>query len=159
MSAIEEPPERDPFGPELALRAAEPLATLNRGEALIAADVHVATTLGRIAGVADVDVLRCVALAVAATRQGHAFLELEPDDADRMRACGELVGVDETVAAPLRLVGARLYLDRYWREEQRLAHSLTGRCRMRAEVGDLAALGEAIHAAFPDEEFAEQRVA
>jgi len=159
VSVIEEPPERDPFGPELALRAPEPLALLNQGETLIAADVHVATALGRIADVNDAEVLRCVALTVAATRQGHAFLELEPDDAELMRGCSALIGDDEDAIAPLRLVGSRLYLDRYWREERRLAAALTAKNRMRADVGDLAALGTAIRGAFPDDEFAEQRTA
>ena len=63
------------------------------------------------------------------------------------------------LSAPLRLVGTRLYLDRYWREERRLAAALLARNRMRTDVGDLAELGEAIRAAFPTEEFAEQRTA
>jgi exodeoxyribonuclease V alpha subunit len=159
VSALTEPPERDPFGPDLALRAVEPLAALNRSEVLIAADLHVATTLGRIAGVEDPEVMRCVALAVAAARQGHAFLELAEADAELMRACATLVGREEAVIAPLRLEGTRLYLDRYWREERRLAAALLARNRTRGEVGDLARLGAAIRAAFPSEEYAEQRLA
>jgi exodeoxyribonuclease V alpha subunit len=159
VSALQEPPERDPFGAELALRALEPLAQLNRDEQLIAADVHVATTLGRIGGVEDPEVLRCIALAVAAARQGHAFYELDQADAQLMAACDTLVGAEESAVAPLRLVGTRLYLDRYWREERRLAAALVAKNRMRAEIGDLAALGEAIRAAFPDQEFIEQRTA
>ncbi len=159
MSALPEPPERDPFGPDLALRAVEPLAELNREEVLVAADVHVATTLGAVAGVKDPEVLRCVALAVAAARQGHAFFELEASDAELMRSCSALVADQPDAVTPLKLVGARLYLDRYWREEQRLAVSLIARSRMRADVGDLAALGAAIRGEFPDEEFREQRVA
>jgi len=159
MSAVVEPPERDPFGPELALRAPEPLARLNREELLIAADVHAATTLGRVGDVSDPDALRCVALAVAAARQGHAFWELDRADAELMRSCEALVGTDETAVAPLRLDGTRLYLDRYWREERRLAASLLARNRMRSDTGDLAELGDAIRAAFPDEEYGEQRLA
>jgi exodeoxyribonuclease V alpha subunit len=159
VSAIQAPPERDPFDPDLALRAPEPLAALNRDELLIAADVHVASTLAQIAGVADPEAMRCVALAVAAARQGHAFFELEQADAELMRACTALVGDGVDAAAPLRLEGARLYLDRYWREERRLATNLLARSRMRTDVGDLAALGEAIRAAFGDEEFVEQRMA
>ncbi len=130
-----------------------------REEVLVAADVHVATTLGALAGVEDPEILRCVALAVAAARQGHAFFELAPADADLMRSCSALVASEPDAVRPVRLAGARLYLDRYWREEQRLAASLLARSRMRADVGDLAALGEAIRGAFPDEEFREQRVA
>ncbi|MGH2860839.1 MAG: exodeoxyribonuclease V subunit alpha [Solirubrobacteraceae bacterium] len=159
MSTVHELPARDPFGPELALRALEPLAALNREEVLIAADVHVATTLGRIGAVGDREVLRCVAFAVAAARQGHAFYELEQADAELMRGCVALIGAEPDAVAPLRLEGARLYLDRYWREERRLAAALLTRNRMRADVGDLARLGEVIRAAFPDEEFVEQRTA
>ena len=54
MSALEDPREQpialDPFAVDLALRAPEPLAELNRLEILLAADVHVAETLGRVAG-------------------------------------------------------------------------------------------------------------
>lgn len=159
MSAVEQPLELDPFAADLALRAPAPLAALNRAELLLAADVHVAATLARIAGVSDPEVLRCIALAVAATRQGHAFFELSDTDAELMRAYVALVGSEEAVAAPLRLEGSRLYLDRYWREERRLAAALLSHNRMRADVGDLAQLGAAITAAFPDEQFAEQRTA
>ena len=54
-----------------------------------------ATALGQIADVTDPEVLRCVALAVAAARQGHAFLELEPADVELMRPCSSLVGGEE----------------------------------------------------------------
>src|ERR1700761_1310437 len=97
MSALEEPLELDPFAAELALRAVEPLAELNRTEVLIASDIHVASTLGRITGIGDPEILRCVALAVAAARQGHAFAELGSDDAELMRGCGSLVSADEAV--------------------------------------------------------------
>jgi len=77
-----------PFGADLALRAPEPLAELNRSEILLAADVHVASTLGSVAGINDPEVLRCVALTVAAAREGHAFVELEPADAELILAAG-----------------------------------------------------------------------
>jgi exodeoxyribonuclease V alpha subunit len=165
MSAIDEPLDLDPvaidpFGADFALRAPEPLAELSRTGELIAADVHVALTLGRIASVTDVEVLRLCALAVAAARQGHAFVQLEADDAERARACVELVGgTENTDPRPLRLDGTRLYLDRYWREERRLATSLLARSRMRTDVGDLATLGAEIERLFPGEANAEQRTA
>ncbi|MDE3130049.1 MAG: exodeoxyribonuclease V subunit alpha [Acidobacteriota bacterium] len=135
------------------------MAALNRDELLIAADIHVANTLGRLAEVTDPAVLRCVALAVAAARQGHAFFELDREDAELMRATVALVGAEADRPAPLRLVGTRLYLDRYWREERRLAAALLSRNRMRTAVGDLATLGAALGDAFPDERFVEQRTA
>jgi exodeoxyribonuclease V alpha subunit len=165
MSAIDEPLELDPiavdpFAAEFVLRAPELLADLSRAGELVASDVHVALTLGRIAGVSDVEVLRVAALAVAAARQGHAFVELEVGAAERARACGELVGgTEEDGARPLRLDGNRLYLDRYWREERRLAASLLARSRMRTDVGDLAALGEEIRRLFPGDAVTEQREA
>src|SRR5580692_793563 len=126
MSAIDEPLELDPvavdpFAAEFVLRAPELLADLTRAGELVASDVHVALTLGRIAGVSDVEVLRVTAMAVAAARQGHAFVELEAGEAERARASNELVGgTDGDGAHPLRLDGSRLYLDRYWREERRV---------------------------------------
>lgn len=165
MSAIDEPLESgpatiDPFAAEMALRAPEPLADLTRTGDLVASDVHVALTLGRIAGVSDIQVLRAAAQAVAAARQGHAFVELETEAAEHTRACGALVGgTGQDGVRPLHLDGNRLYLDRYWREERRLAASLLTRSRMRTDVGDLATLGEKIQRLFPGDDAAEQRTA
>ena len=94
-------------------------------EILIAADVHVATTLGRVAGVSDPEVLRCVALTVAAARAGprvrRARARRRRADAGQHGACRRHRRLRSRPTRPLRLSGTRLYLDRYWREEQRLA--------------------------------------
>ncbi len=161
---------QDPHAADIALRAPAalrvpaalraPAAHVPRtGErALIAADVHVAAALARLSGVPDEQVMRCVALAVAAAREGHAFVQLDAADAARMRGARGLVG-DEQQPAPLRLAGTRLYLDRYWREERRLAAALLTRNRMRNDAGELAALGRLLNAAFPGSDEAEQRAA
>ena len=70
-------------------------------------------------------------------------------------------------AAPMRRrsarcgsIGTRLYLDRYWREERRLAAALLARNRMRADIGDLADArrGDPRGCSRPTQ-FAEQRTA
>ncbi len=159
MSAAQQAAERDPFAAELALRAPEPLAALNREGILLAADIHVALTLTRLAGVSDPVALRCAALTVAAARQGHTFLQLDDTEAEQLHAFPSLVASADGPPAPLRLAGTRLYLDRYWREERRLAAALLRRDRMRADPGELAAIGAGIRAAFAEDEFAEQRTA
>lgn len=150
---------QDPHAPELALRAPAALAQLNRERTLIASDIHVAAVLGQLAGVHDEQIQRCAALAVAAARQGHTFVELDQADAALLSSASGLVGTDEQQDAPLRLVGRRLYLDRYWREERRLAAALLARNRMRADVGELAGLRRLLAAAHPDPGSDEQRAA
>ncbi len=73
--------EGDPFAPELALGAPEPLLAFNRAGVLSAADVHVALTLVRLAGIevgsdAGAQVALAAALAVRAPRLGHVFIDL-----------------------------------------------------------------------------------
>jgi exodeoxyribonuclease V alpha subunit len=159
VSVAGEQHSHDPYAPRLALRAPATLAQLNREGTLIAADIHVAAVLARLAGVQDERVQRCAALAVAAARRGHAYVELDNGDAALLAAAGGLVATDEQQAAPLRLAGRRLYLDRYWRQERRLAAALRARNRMRADVGELPALGQRLAAAFPGPAGDEQRAA
>jgi exodeoxyribonuclease V alpha subunit len=138
---------------ELALRAPPPLREFNRAGLLSAADVHVATELARLggAGAGGGDVLLAAALAVRAPRLGHVFVDLatvadtaaiESDEdadlsalpwpeprgwADRVAAARELVARGEDGdpgVRPLRLLGSRLYLDRFWREERQVAADL-----------------------------------
>ena len=150
---------QDPHAPDLALRAPATLAQLNRERTLIASDIHVAAVLGQLTGVHDEQIQRCAALAVAAARQGHTFVELSPADAALLETASGLVGTDAQQDAPLRLVGRRLYLDRYWREERRLAAALLTRNRMRADVGELATLRRLLVAAHPEPGSDEQRTA
>jgi exodeoxyribonuclease V alpha subunit len=113
-----------------------------------AAELNVAETVGRLTGETDPNVLAAVALAVLAVRRGHVCLDLT-----RAREVG-VVGDDERPLAlvlpepvawaqtlvtspairaphedgdaPLVLDGHLLYLDRYWRHEQRLVDGLRG---------------------------------
>ncbi len=113
---------------------------------LEAADVHTAATLGRLVGGAHDDVLLAAALAVRAVRLGHVYVDLAtvagtaaPDDEELdtdvanlpwpdPEAWPALVGTSPLAAGrPLRLVGSRLYLDRYWRHERSVADDLLRR--------------------------------
>lgn len=62
--------------PTRALRAAGLLARFNAAGILSAADVHVATTIGRLAGECDESVLLAAALTVRGTRAGSVMLDL-----------------------------------------------------------------------------------
>jgi len=133
-----------------AVRAAGLLREFNAAGVLAPADVHVARRLAELAGEDDEWVALAAALAVRAPRLGHVYVDLAtihrsatvdaedpvdltalpwpPADAwpERLHA-SPLVAVGEEGAGadrPLRLVGTALYLDRYWREERRLAADL-----------------------------------
>ncbi len=134
-----------------ARHAPRPLRAFNDAGVLRAADVHVALRLLALGGEADMNVALAAALAVRGPRLGHVFVDLATiaeratvDDADEPAALPELpwppvdawtralaasaivaVGEDDGgPAQPLRLVGSRLYLDRYWREERQIAADL-----------------------------------
>ncbi|HUR72936.1 MAG TPA: exodeoxyribonuclease V subunit alpha [Sporichthya sp.] len=62
--------------PSLALRATGLLAQFNEAGILSAADVHVASTLGRLGGETDERVLLAAALTVRGTRAGSVVLDL-----------------------------------------------------------------------------------
>ncbi len=146
------PEPLDLFDVRIAHGASGALRAFNEAGVLAAADVHVARRLGALADESVEDVLLAVALAVRAPRLGHVFVELATiaerataeteqavdldalpwpaslDDWLALIGASELVEVGEDVSAetpsPLRLVGSRLYLDRYWREELRIAADL-----------------------------------
>ena len=148
MSAVAT--ELDRFDVRVASGAPELLRAFNEVGVLAAADVHVALRLAELAGVKDETVTLAAALAVRAPRLGHVHVDLttiretaavdaeEPVDLSTLPwpetaawlarvAASELVSVgedDRTPGRPLRLVGSWLYLDRYWREECRVADDL-----------------------------------
>jgi exodeoxyribonuclease V alpha subunit len=142
VSAPREPSAAaDPFDPARALSAPEPLRAFNEAGVLAAADIHVAVRLAAFAGEDDADVVLAAALAVRAPRLGHVFVDLatiretaavegeEPVDLTALpwpEASGwlERVAGSPLAEGPLRLEGSALYLDRYWREERRLAADL-----------------------------------
>lgn len=153
--------ERDPFDVRLARAAPAPLGAFNDAGVLSSADVQVARRLAKLGGVAEPSLLLALALAVRAPRLGHVLVDLaevrttvavdteEPVDlgalpwpepeawvAEVARCAlvaegdGEVDGAGD--ARPLRLVGSRLYLDRYWREERQVADDLRTRATAAA---------------------------
>ena len=157
-----------------AATAAPVLRPFSDATLLEAADVHTATTLGRLAGGADDEVLLAVALAVRAVRLGHVYVDLatvaataSPDDeeatvdvstlpwpdgegwaaavaASPLTAAGVLGPTDR----PLRLLGSRLYLDRYWRHERDVADDLQRRASANQPIVDVAALASGLSRLF-----------
>lgn len=134
---------------QLARRARGVLADFNCLGVLGAADVHVAMRLGRLGGETDERVLLAVALTVRALRAGSVCMELssvqqatavEDVTAEELAALAwptteawvtalssspiVAVGVDGDPSRPLRLIGETVYLDRYWRQEQRIGRAL-----------------------------------
>jgi len=152
----------DPFGARRAAGAAGLLREFNEIGVLSAADVHVATRLGSLVGEESESVRLAVALAVRGPRLGHVFVDLatirdtatvesdEPVDLSALpwpvvdEWLGELAGSDlialgeEGEEGPLRLLGTRLYLDRYWRDERAVAEDLnqmTASARLQVIAG------------------------
>jgi exodeoxyribonuclease V alpha subunit len=178
--------ELDRYDGRIAARASGALAAFNEIGLLSAADVHVAARLVALVSEGADDVALAAALAVRGPRLGHVFVDLasiretasveseEPVDlstlpwpaADEWLAAVEdsaLVAVGEAGDAPddrpLRLLGSRLYLDRYWREERRVAadlHALSGGVLPDLDLGILAA---GVARLFGDGSDARQRVA
>jgi exodeoxyribonuclease V alpha subunit len=144
----------DPFEARRAVGATGLLREFNEIGVLSAADVHVAGRLAELVGEESESVRLAVALAVRGPRLGHVFVDLatiretasvesdEPVDLsdlpwpsvdDWVRALHEsalaALGEDDkdwdgADARPLRLLGTRVYLDRYWREERSVAVDL-----------------------------------
>ena len=144
--------ELDPFDARRALSAEGLLAEFNDAGVLAAADVHVALRLARLCAVSDEAVLLAAALAVRAPRLGHVCTDLAtiagtaavdldvpadlgtlpwPAPAAWVARVGDsamaATGEDPSARLPLRLVGTRLYLDRYWRQERQVADDLRSR--------------------------------
>ena len=170
----------------LALRADGLLAEFNRAGILSAADVHVALRLGRLGGETDDAVLLAAALVVRSTRHGSVVVDLstaaqttspdvdsdeEPGDGRDVAvalhwpadwvprvAASPLVGTAEA-RGPLRMWGSRLWLARYWDQEEQVADELRDRCA--APPGDLDddVLAAGLDRLFPEESDEDQRSA
>ncbi len=161
------------------------LREFNEAGVLAAADVHVALRLAKIVGENDDAVLLAAALAVRAPRIGHVLVDLatirdtatvdadEPVDLSTLAwpspvpwvdqiAKSELVAVGEAAEVadrPLRLIGPRLYLDRYWREERQVAADLLALSERPTTDVEMAVLGESISRLFSGETDSRQCVA
>jgi exodeoxyribonuclease V alpha subunit len=166
MSEVFEPV--DAHDRDLALGAGRALAVFNLAGVLTAADVHVATNLGRLGHEADDTVLLAIALAVRAVRHGSVCLELAtvaesladvdllwPDPAEWAAAVAR---------SPLLAAGVihwehgLLHLDRYHEQETQVLDDLRSRQR-RADDVDAGLLEGSLVRAFPDDSSAEQREA
>jgi exodeoxyribonuclease V alpha subunit len=176
--------ERDPFDARLARIAPAPLEEFNDAGVLTAADIQVARRLGALAGEGEPVALLALALAVRAPRLGHVLVDLmtiratvavdteervdlgvlpwpDPDSWLQALAASLLVATDDGDAGerrPLRLVGSRLYLERYWREERDVAAELRAR-GVAAGGADPTALEPALERLFPDPRSTSQRAA
>lgn len=134
----------------LALRADGLLGAFNQAGILSAADVHVARRLGAITGERDAGVLLAVALVVRSTRHGSVVLDLATAEATTSPDVDEddetpLVEValdwpEDWVArcaaspltgGPLRMLGSRVWLGRYWDQEEQVARELLERSAAR----------------------------
>ncbi|MGQ0520550.1 MAG: exodeoxyribonuclease V subunit alpha [Actinomycetota bacterium] len=141
------------------------LRAFNDAGVLAPADVHVARRLAALGGDAGEGVLLAAALAVRAPRLGHVCIDLatargsvstdaavpvdlqalpwpDPDEWAERLAASPLVsaGPADGDRRPLRLEGTRLYLDRYWRQERRVAADLLARSDEGAAGVDAAVL-------------------
>jgi exodeoxyribonuclease V alpha subunit len=124
----------------LVLAASGLLREFNEAGVLAPADVHVARRLCELAGEDDEGVQLAAALAVRGPRLGHVCVDLATIrdtatvDIEEPVDLGALPWPDpdewierfrgSALIGPLRLEGSVLYLDRYWREERRVAADL-----------------------------------
>jgi len=145
-------------------------------------EVHPVRHLSLLYGEPDSRVQLAVALAVRALRAGSVCLELDrvrstvtgrddelvevpeqlwPDDAEWRAAlrASPLVAVDPDgdLRRPTRLVGDRLYLTRYWEQEERVRTALVNRTVASPPVTDPAELQAQLDELFGPEADPEQR--
>ena len=149
-----------------ALRATGLLRHFSEVGVLDVADVHVATRLGALTGETDERVLLAIALLVRGTRQGSVVLDLAdvadtvtpevdttaavapepveldwPPVAEWTEACERSPAVTaQPGGQPVHLVGSRLWLDRYWKQEAEVAAELARRSADRPDDLDSTAL-------------------
>ncbi|RKS77453.1 DNA helicase/exodeoxyribonuclease V alpha subunit [Motilibacter peucedani] len=166
----------DAYAATLALRATGVLADFNRAGVLSAADVHVARRLGALGGEPDEQVLLAVALTVRSTRHGSVVLDLDtaeqttsPDaDVDEAAPTAPLTwptdwaqrcAASPLVGGPVQLRGSRMWLTRYWEQEEQVADELLARTARLPVDLDPARLSASLLRLFPDPGDADQRTA
>ena len=159
------------------------LQPFNEAGVLTAADVHVATRLGRLGEETDERVQLAIALTVRAVRTGSVCLELAtaagsvtgtadtvldptelpwPEPAEWATACAAsplVAAGPEGDWKPLRLVSGLLYLDRYWQQEDLVRKEFDARVAAAAPGVDPAALAPALRELFPGDGPDRQRLA
>ncbi len=168
----------DPFDARRARHAPGLLRAFNDAGVLGAADVHVALRLAALAAESDDRVILAAALAVRAPRVGHVLVDLgtihataavdldEPGElgalpwpasaewVESVAASGLVAAGEDAGDRPLRLVGSALYLDRYWREERRVAADLRALAGAEPAPVELDGLADGLRRLFagPDDE-------
>ena len=131
----------DAFDARRAISASGLLRAFNDAGVLAAADVHVARRLAALAGEPDEQVMLAAALAVRGPRLGHVCVDLatiaatasvdadEPVDLRTLAwpepaAWASRVAASALAGGPLHVAGTVVHLDRYRREEERVATRL-----------------------------------
>ena len=166
------PPEVAAYEPTVPRRATGLLRDFARAGVLTAADVHVAQRLGVLGGEGDEAVLLAVALVVRSTALGSVVVDLADvgdtwvvDDLQGEPPSGVVASADppwpddgwvERCAAsplvgegrPVRLQGSRLWLARYWEQEQQVADELLTRSASRPDDVNLDLLRRSLDRLF-----------
>ena len=165
-----------------ALRASGLLATFGDAGVLAPADVHVAQRLATLVGETDDRVLLAMALTVRGTRSGSVVLDLadaadtiapDTDDGEELivelpwpelagwiEACvGSALVTGAAGGPPLQMVGSRLWLDRYWRQEVQVAEDLQRRSLDRPVDIDPVQLRADLDSLFDADSAPDQRLA
>ncbi len=166
-----------------ARRATGLLRQFNEAGVLGLADVHTADRVARICGEPDDQVRLALALTVRALRLGSVCLELATarqtmfDEAEESvdtsalpwpapleweQTCARsrmvTVGAEAPSARPLRLTSGRLYLERYWLQEETVRRQLQARWARPAPVIDQARARAALDRLFARDGLADDEV-
>jgi exodeoxyribonuclease V alpha subunit len=167
-------PPSDPMDVTRSVVAPPSLAPFVDAGLLTASDVHAALTLCRLGADERDEVLLAIALAVRAPRLGHVCIELATaatsvvPEGDVDVSAGELPWPERTgwleivrssplVTAPeamasdaaLVIAGPRLYLERYWRYEERVVRELTDRSAREVAGVDDGAIADGLDRLLP----------
>ena len=186
MTTVE--PREDAFDARRVLGAEGLLAVFNEARVISPADIHVAVRLATLVQDSDEALALAIALAVRAPRLGHVFVDLasihataaaESEEQEETLDLGALPWppgdswIDAVAASalvadgedapdadrPLRLIGTRLYLDRYWHEERDVAEDLLALAGADDVHLDTAVLSDGLRRLFPGDADQRQRLA
>jgi exodeoxyribonuclease V alpha subunit len=157
----------DAFDARRAISASGLLRAFNDAGVLAAADVHVARRLAALAGEPDEQVMLAAALAVRGPRLGHVCVDLatiaatasvdadEPVDLRTLAwpepgAWAAHVAASALAGGPLHVAGTVVHLDRYRREEERVAAALRALAEAPPPAVDEALLAAGLARLLPE---------
>ncbi|HZB77793.1 MAG TPA: hypothetical protein VE526_16305, partial [Solirubrobacteraceae bacterium] len=157
----------DAFDARRAVSASGLLRAFNDAGVLAAADVHVARRLAALAGEPDEQVMLAAALAVRGPRLGHVCVDLatiaatasvdadEPVDLRTLAwpepaAWASRVAASALAGGPLHVAGTVVHLDRYRREEERVATGLRALAEAPPPAVDEALLAAGLARLLPE---------